>query len=768
MSGRAIFALTLGVFGAGAGCVGAEAAIGAEATAAESAPAQPDTLLGIGVWADAPLTGRDLGASAERWWQLAQAEDRRVQGEGDARRLTDALLDPAPAVRRAAVRAAGRLESPDWIERIEPLLFDIDSQVRIEAANALAQAVFRGAGGVDLAEAHLLAALARAQAATPDLAFGGSVARALGRLRYPAPEFAAAAPRLAEALAGFAHWVEQVALQVPNEGAPEVEAARLGLARGALFFLRNPATRGLGPPRDRLLAALDALLSEPIGASDPVRRAAAAARVGATGTPPETLTQLLADPDEEVRRLGVSAISAARSATGGAEGAEWMAEALFGDPAPTVRAEAVRAWVRTRGWASPSGWAPMAALAQGDASDLVAMLALDALGSVGAAQLGGTSAAPALDPALISVLEAVIASAPDRPIYAWHRPLRALTVLARLDPLRGWAHLASDTALGAPSGTAFTPVWAHPNPFARAQAARVLQSVFEVDPAGVEAQLRNLAVTDTGDPLDAVVRDAALTALQARIGRAADPLLRDALSATDPGLVRTAARLLAGSPPEPQLTAALVASLERFSGVDGTRPRATDRDTRVALRDRLREQAPDAPDALDALERFGEEPSDDAFEGAPFPSLAHLQDLEGRVLVLEIEGAGVLEVQLLPFEAPTTAARLAALAASGALDGRTLHRSVPNFVVQGGSPFGNEYAGNGSYTRDEVGRIGHWKGTLGVSTRGRDTGDGQLFVNTVDNLRLDHDYTVLGFLVGGLEAAEAIQEGARILRAGVR
>ena len=48
-----------------------------------------------------------------------------------------------------------------------------------------------------------------------------------------------------------------------------------------------------------------------------------------------------------------------------------------------------------------------------------------------------------------------------------------------------------------------------------------------------------------------------------------------------------------------------------------------------------------------------------------------------------------------------------------------------------------------------VGPVSHARGTLGMSTRGRDTGDAQVFINLVDNSRLDYDYTVWGRVVKG-------------------
>jgi len=61
----------------------------------------------------------------------------------------------------------------------------------------------------------------------------------------------------------------------------------------------------------------------------------------------------------------------------------------------------------------------------------------------------------------------------------------------------------------------------------------------------------------------------------------------------------------------------------------------------------------------------------------------------------------------------------------------------------------------------------HARGTLGISTRGRDTGDGQWFINLVGNPLLDHEYTIFGRIVSGQEVAERILEGDRIARVAV-
>lgn len=74
--------------------------------------------------------------------------------------------------------------------------------------------------------------------------------------------------------------------------------------------------------------------------------------------------------------------------------------------------------------------------------------------------------------------------------------------------------------------------------------------------------------------------------------------------------------------------------------------------------------------------------------------------------------------------------------------------------------------GDGPFTRDEIGTSNR-RGAIGLSTRGGDTGDAQVYVNLVDNYRLDEEYTVFAEVVGGMDLVDRILEGDVIDRADV-
>ena len=69
--------------------------------------------------------------------------------------------------------------------------------------------------------------------------------------------------------------------------------------------------------------------------------------------------------------------------------------------------------------------------------------------------------------------------------------------------------------------------------------------------------------------------------------------------------------------------------------------------------------------------------------------------------------------------------------------------------------------------RDEVGGM-HERGTIGISTRGPDTGDAQIFINLVDNPRLDFDYTVFARVCSGMNVVDEIARKRPDRRAEVR
>jgi cyclophilin family peptidyl-prolyl cis-trans isomerase len=273
------------------------------------------------------------------------------------------------------------------------------------------------------------------------------------------------------------------------------------------------------------------------------------------------------------------------------------------------------------------------------------------------------------------------------------------------------------------------------------------------------------------------VLEAAITGLKTAVGHAADPLYRHALGASDYQLVLTAASALAGTPDAAAASIALLVALDRISGERAL----TSRDPRIAILVRLRETGspalaarlmpylgdfdPAVADSAAALlsswtgQRWQPQPRPPAIDPV---TLQEVQALRGKRLVFSMSGGGQFEVELLVDEAPATVARIARLVRQRYYDGLTFHRVAPNFVIQGGSPGANEYSGIASFMRDELGAATHARRTLGVSTRGRDTGDGQIFVNLRDNPRLDYEYTVWGRIVRGLGVVDAVHEGDRI------
>jgi cyclophilin family peptidyl-prolyl cis-trans isomerase len=148
----------------------------------------------------------------------------------------------------------------------------------------------------------------------------------------------------------------------------------------------------------------------------------------------------------------------------------------------------------------------------------------------------------------------------------------------------------------------------------------------------------------------------------------------------------------------------------------------------------------------------------------PLAILFETPSITLKVTMARSSGGGSFFIRLFPREAPATVARIVRRARENYYNNHLFQRVEPNFVIQGGGPDASEYVGDDAFMRDEIAFHSHYRGTLGISTRGRDTGDAQLFINLVDNPLLDHEFTVFGRVSEGMDVVDHILEGDEIAR----
>jgi HEAT repeat protein len=125
---------------------------------------------------------------------------------------------------------------------------------------------------------------------------------------------------------------------------------------------------------------------------------------------------------------------------------------------------------------------------------------------------------------------------------------------------------------------------------------------------------------------------------------------------------------------------------------------------------------------------------------------------------------GTIQIELAVLEAPIAAENFVQLANSGFFNGLSMHRVVPNFVIQTGDPRGDSEGGPGYTIRDEVSELPYLRGTIGMALDWADTAGSQFFITLSPQPHLDDKYTVLGRVIDGMDVAEAIQQGDVIRR----
>lgn len=120
---------------------------------------------------------------------------------------------------------------------------------------------------------------------------------------------------------------------------------------------------------------------------------------------------------------------------------------------------------------------------------------------------------------------------------------------------------------------------------------------------------------------------------------------------------------------------------------------------------------------------------------------------------------GSFTMELLPDVAPLTVDNFVQLAQRAYYRNVTIHRVVPNFVIQDGDPRGDGNGGPGYQIRCEINQVMYDRAAVGMALSGKDTGGSQWFVTHAPQPHLDGGYTVFGRVVSGMDVVDRIVRG---------
>lgn len=143
------------------------------------------------------------------------------------------------------------------------------------------------------------------------------------------------------------------------------------------------------------------------------------------------------------------------------------------------------------------------------------------------------------------------------------------------------------------------------------------------------------------------------------------------------------------------------------------------------------------------------------------PVFAQKTDPE-NTLVLTLD-TGTVVIALRPDIAPNHAERLKTLARQGFYDGIVFHRVIPGFMAQAGDPTGT--GSGGSELPDlkaEFSDVPFTRGVVGMArTPDPDSANSQFFIMYGDAPGLNGQYTVVGEVVSGMDAVDALNKGTQ-------
>ena len=148
----------------------------------------------------------------------------------------------------------------------------------------------------------------------------------------------------------------------------------------------------------------------------------------------------------------------------------------------------------------------------------------------------------------------------------------------------------------------------------------------------------------------------------------------------------------------------------------------------------------------------------------PMPSIvppANVMADKADHMFLQLSTGGTVEIVLRPDIAPRHVERIQALVRRGFYDGLTFHRVIPGFMAQGGDPKGTGEGGSDlPDLKAEFTQMPFLRGMVGAArANSPDSANSQFFIMFAPHPELDHNYTVIGRVVAGMDAVDAITPG---------
>jgi cyclophilin family peptidyl-prolyl cis-trans isomerase len=148
----------------------------------------------------------------------------------------------------------------------------------------------------------------------------------------------------------------------------------------------------------------------------------------------------------------------------------------------------------------------------------------------------------------------------------------------------------------------------------------------------------------------------------------------------------------------------------------------------------------------------------------PMPSIvapAEIAANKANHLFIELSSGGTVEIVLRPDLAPHHVERIQTLVRRGFYNGLSFHRVIAGFMAQGGDPKGTGEGGSElPDLKAEFTPVPFLRGSVGAArTNSPDTANSQFFIMFAPHPELDNNYTVMGRVVSGMDAVDAIAQG---------